>query len=711
MEAKSISLDGYRDISRKLSPFAVSDLFSPSDTELLGAAETAATSSSSSEEAPDLLEAIAGNDKKARKASWIRLLGHVLGYSRKQGESQVEAGRSFCRRYLNSSAAMMKIATGLHKTFENFQDRSDEKADSGKGATLKELGDALKLTGSVLTVLRDDTKLVSAVRSAKVLLEPGNDTKQCNGHSKEERNQRSLVRVLFKILTAGKRGQDRHSVPVKGGMLALVALFEALLRAGPRGEGGNGGSLPCKDTPGSKSETGECDAWNPSNRYEAERNLVTEKGIQVLVKGRRCTEWDLKDISAIISERHTPVIFERNEIPPSSIRITTFATLPEPVKNDLEIMRLAVEENEKRIGVRAQTSDPMPVGDWICREASDLFEATVDTILLVYLRSFATQSAPGSTNDAVVIRDIVVATHTATRMMLLLVSLLKRCATRATRAAAGHIVAMAQKRNLMLILMRLLATRYSVSSIVKTNTDSNTPKSLRLAIGEFSSHLSSIEDDSSCWIRGVIISTDVLRLLQKLVKRSELHARTMVKLKGVEILVPFLNGISENVLNRYALKLLKCCYKHTAPDWRINHQDLKKRIEQDLRMDMIDLWYVPLEFKKIQQKDGTANGNRRLEAGKPGQGKGNSEVKKGAKAVEFVNEEERWRLIQVACLKRRRDSAFQTVQKEYPTLSREDGITTEEYLKRLFEEIQLPKDFDREADRWLKDYVNSLAFT
>mmetsp|Transcript_26358 Transcript_26358/g.42571 ORF Transcript_26358/g.42571 Transcript_26358/m.42571 type:complete len:423 (+) Transcript_26358:229-1497(+) len=176
------------------------------------------------------------------------------------------------------------------------------------------------------------------------------------------------------------------------------------------------------------------------------------------------------------------------------------------------------------------------------------------------------------------------------------------------------------------------------------------------------------EEDRSkgdVWPRGVAISLVVLRLLQKLTKRSPLHARTLVKLKSLELLERFVN-VSEPYVSRFALKLVKSCFSHAPRAWRSQKYELMTRIYSELRMDLMDTWHVPIEFE-------------------------------GRLSKEQRKDEEAWRDAQLYNLKRRRETAFERVAKRFPVpkiVEEETGhkdavvvMDVDSYIKMLFETI------------------------
>jgi hypothetical protein len=81
----------------------------------------------------------------------------------------------------------------------------------------------------------------------------------------------------------------------------------------------------------------------------------------------------------------------------------------------------------------------------------------------------------------------------------------------------------------------------------------------------------------------------LLRLLQKLLKRSPCHSYVCAKLKAQDILVKLLR-ITQSDFRKYTLKLLKSLMRYINAGWRNAHMPVISAVFHAVRMDLVDPW-------------------------------------------------------------------------------------------------------------------------
>jgi len=733
------------------------------------------------------IQALGGTDEAARSGAWLPLLGCALGLNNgsgvKNGQGEAAAAKEFCTTKLLDR--LPEITTGLANAYQRHAQNiantehkassdgsSSSSSSSSPSHSLLEMGSALSLLGVVLSVLRLEPSLPrrlmdearvggrqgTEMEHPETKLKEGDEAMKkedekvtaavSEGNEQEELGE-GLLTLLFRIMgdSMGRKGGERarlFMMPVKKLLLTLSTCLDVLLQhcttAAQSSSSSISSSSSSSSSPDSKQQ--EQIAMKNNNNKKKKKNK----------KKHQFDEWDLRDAAARMSRKHSPVIVEEKE--DGKLKVTTFATLPPACQEALRIMqescaaasRTSTQEPAAASGAAART-----VSTWMCRQVLHLTERMIDGIVTTYLGALSikaetsmgesvfspfssSSSSPSSSSSSPfppqdddgkwgrveALRHSIIVTHAATRTLLTLITLLRRGGE---RDAAAHVLAMIQKRNVVLILLRLLNSRHrpdslamspvsfstqtyfasssssssfsssnqmSPSSPSSPSTSLSPPEALSqeclplsapslfkkvlggwVTAGQCSAMWKEEEEEEKdrskgdVWPRGVAISLVVLRLLQKLTKRSPLHARTLVKLKSLELLERFVN-VSEPYVSRFALKLVKSCFSHAPRAWRSQKYELMTRIYSELRMDLMDTWHVPIEFE-------------------------------GRLSKEQRKDEEAWRDAQLYNLKRRRETAFERVAKRFPVpkiVEEETGhkdvvvvMDVDSYIKMLFETI------------------------
>eukprot|EP00471_Norrisiella_sphaerica_P001403 CAMPEP_0184478290 /NCGR_PEP_ID=MMETSP0113_2-20130426/353_1 /TAXON_ID=91329 /ORGANISM="Norrisiella sphaerica, Strain BC52" /LENGTH=706 /DNA_ID=CAMNT_0026856023 /DNA_START=63 /DNA_END=2183 /DNA_ORIENTATION=+ len=676
-EVKRVDLGGYKHDKDSLQTLDIPDIFLISEVKLLNDAVRAGSEVLVEGGIETCTEALKGCSTAKRKKCWTALLGCALGLCGNKSERVQQQALEFCETFLLGK--LSDLTTGLNNAYEDFCRCSSSDSNTSKSTaileSIDELRVALSLVAVTLTCLRTNRDLPVMVMKARVLktreekkkIEEEKLKKVDDGEEKAEvleESRESLLRLLVRMLGDRGKSGDRsfvYELPLKKLLLVFDRVLEILIA-----------KLDAKETEKAQTVGSIC---------------------------RQFDEWDLRDAAARMSRKFSPVIVNEVE---GKLTITTFDTLPKACKEALQIMEKAVERNRRRRPIKNFISrtdgDEIPPAAYFCRETIHLLERLVDGIITSYLGGFGPSpfsvyfphGLSGTPQDpdfkrAEAQRHTLIMSQTATQILLKLLSFLRRGGE---RAASAYVRAMLQKRNVMLIVLRLLKSRHSPTSLAsppKGPKGSNfyplaAPSCFAPALLEWvhTAQVSGVQNPYSrqIWPRGIAISLTALRLIQKLTKRSPLHVRTLVKLGGLDTLESFLNVEEEN-LSYYALKLLKSGFKHAPSSWRIRRLDVVSRVYQRLRLDLLDDWYIPVQIEgKLEDQE---------------------------------KHETSWRNEQLAALKRRREDAQKVVTQRFPApLSKRQKKNMPDaaaYIEKLFDEVHLPKDFEQSCEEWFKNYM------
>ncbi|GAB5369478.1 hypothetical protein AAMO2058_001407800 [Amorphochlora amoebiformis] len=641
-EIKAISLGGFQYSIETGESYQISELFSEVEADVL---KVAGKEASSTRTTSELLKAVSSQNQEGRAKAWLALLGNALGFH-SDSKNQVKPAEEFCKSLLPH---LSELSSGLYQAYEVFIKRRDWEH-------LKGLRYGLSLFCVILALLGKtrSPELISALIKAKVEImnkeeddadektrgSPAVGTTDKNESGAEEgmngsHMEKTLLGLIVRMLgTKGPNG-ERDGVfllPVK----KLLFIFQKIL------------SIFTRPFPDSKLEEKE--------------KKTKESGRSI-----RCSEWDLRNVARKFSKKFSPVIVQSLD---GELELTTFKTLPPAAKEALDIMVRNVKDNHNRRPANE-------IVDLFCKESLHDLEACIDGIVTAYLGVFSDEKSPGKffpldpKAPSLLQRHKIIVSEQATLCLINLISFLRRAKQ---RHISGYIIALIQRRNVLLICVRLLNSIFDPKTLTDPPLAANPSQDLSNSLQSWSGDTKKTE--GSVWVKGVVATIKVLKLMQKLTKRSVLHARTLVKLKGLDILLK-LEAVEEKTVSHYALKLLKSCYRHADDPWRKRQTRLLTSIYQNLRMDLIDPWCIPLEFES-------------------------------KKRIEMRKKEDEWRIRELYHLEFRRTEEEKRVLAQFPKpkqVKKEKKLDAEEYIKRLFEEVKLPEDFDQRCDDWVRTYL------
>eukprot|EP00466_Bigelowiella_natans_P003566 jgi/Bigna1/73273/fgenesh1_pg.23_\ len=637
----------------------------------------------------------------ARSGAWLPLLGCALGLNNgsgvKNGQGEAAAAKEFCTTKLLDR--LPEITTGLANAYQRHAQNiantehkassdgsSSSSSSSSPSHSLLEMGSALSLLGVVLSVLRLEPSLPrrlmdearvggrqgTEMEHPETKLKEGDEAMKkedekvtaavSEGNEQEELGE-GLLTLLFRIMgdSMGRKGGERarlFMMPVKKLLLTLSTCLDVLLQhcttAAQSSSSSISSSSSSSSSPDSKQQ--EQIAMKNNNNNKKKKNK----------KKHQFDEWDLRDAAARMSRKHSPVIVEEKE--DGKLKVTTFATLPPACQEALRIMqescaaasRTSTQEPAAASGAAART-----VSTWMCRQVLHLTERMIDGIVTTYLGalSIKAETSMGESDDSEAQRSphsSQIAQFTASSRFVGNVPRLLFYANMSPSSPSSPSTSLSPPEALSQECLPL-----SAPSLFKKVLGGWVTAGQCSAMWKEEEEEEKDRSKGDVWPRGVAISLVVLRLLQKLTKRSPLHARTLVKLKSLELLERFVN-VSEPYVSRFALKLVKSCFSHAPRAWRSQKYELMTRIYSELRMDLMDTWHVPIEFE-------------------------------GRLSKEQRKDEEAWRDAQLYNLKRHRETAFERVAKRFPVpkiVEEETGhkdvvvvMDVDSYIKMLFETI------------------------
>lgn len=372
-----------------------------------------------------------------------------------------------------------------------------------------------------------------------------------------------------------------------------------------------------------------------------------------------CGEWDLRGFAAQVSRRHTPVIVQEDGSS-GELSVTTFATLPPAVRDALHILTRAANRDLSR----RRDDDPLASVYVDMYRRSDPLAAGAIAALL--------RSAEASSDS----RDGRVVGHACARALWRIL-LVARMGGRLD--LESYILTGLQRRNAGLALLRLLATSHGVRAVQRKNgaaavlTGTLSP----LYIGP------SPPPSFNACPRTVSASIHMLRLLRALVAGSPLHQRTLAKLGAPKRLQPFLS-VEEPTLKRNALLVIKACYRYADVGWVRGNQSL-----------VSDIFMA--------------------EAGAGGPGVGGLLDDWCSRDQYGMQTPGQWREREAAALAIRRRVTRRRLQRRYGPLppaqgtkqeSKQSSPDAESYMKRLFDQVELPVGFASGGDReWVENFL------